>query len=150
MHGWRTVNKQSLKHSHGLPNHSNGWINYLNFQTDVTILQTGTNVLRTYMQTFQKIFIECFESIFLWRLMDNEQFTHSYRLLVSVLPFMVTFVIGICCLIKITFSSLFCWKLYEYSREKLHVNYVWEFKGWTVWCDTLPPKFHSSSKYHGH
>ena len=55
MHGWRTVNKQSLKHSHGLPNHSNGWINYLNFQTDVTILQTGANVLRTYMQTIQKV-----------------------------------------------------------------------------------------------
>ena len=86
-----------------------------------------------------KKFVECFEWIFLRCLMDNEQFTHSYRLLVSVLPFMVTFVIGICCLIKkTTFSSLFCWKLYGYSREKLHVNYVWEFKGWTVCCDTLP------------
>ena len=98
-----------------------------------------------------KKFVECFELICLRCLMNNEQFTHLYRLLVSVLPFMVTFVIGICCLIKITtFSLLFCWKLYGYSREKLHVNYVWEFKGWTVWCDTLPPKFHSSSKYHGH
>ena len=57
--------------------------------------------------------------------MDNEQFTHSYRLLVSVLPFMVTFVIE-----NLLFdqdNNLFitlCWKLYGYSREKLHVNYV--------------------------
>ena len=29
---------------HGLPDHSNGWINYLNIQTDVTILQTDANV----------------------------------------------------------------------------------------------------------
>ena len=44
LHGWRTVNKWSLKHSNSLPDHSNGWINYLNIQTDVTILQTDANV----------------------------------------------------------------------------------------------------------
>ena len=47
LHGWRTVNKWSLKHSNGLPDHSNGWINYLNIQTDVTILRTDGNLFQT-------------------------------------------------------------------------------------------------------
>ena len=43
----------------------------------------------------------------------------------SCYTFPCTFVIGICCQVKIiTFSLLFSWILYGCFREKLHVNHI--------------------------